>query len=94
MQFPDWRDDEAIIAPDAFGAQLVDDAVRDYLNALMLDLALADVDQREQALLRAGQVAQELGNLDGLRRNLRRDAGFGKREMDRYNRQLAKELKV
>lgn len=94
MLFPDWRNDEAIAGPEAFAAQAADDSVRDYLNALMLDLALADADQRDHALLRAGQVAHELGSLDGLRRNLRRDAGFGKREMDRYNRQLAKELKV
>jgi len=91
--FPDWSSNEPVIAPEAFGEDAVDDAVRDYLNALMLDLALADADQREPALLRAGQVAQQLGSLEGLRRNLRRDAGFGKRELDRYNRQLAKELK-
>ncbi|MGW8391012.1 M48 family metalloprotease [Pseudoduganella sp. HUAS MS19] len=93
MLFPDWSEDEAAVGPEAFGENAVDGAVRDYLNALMLDLALADADQREQALLRAGQVAQRLGSLEGLRRNLRRDAGFGKRELDRYNRLLDKELK-
>ncbi|MGT2490940.1 hypothetical protein ACU4GD_11450 [Cupriavidus basilensis] len=69
------------------------DDVRAYLNALMMDLALADPDQQEAALLRAGRVAQALGSLDALHGNLRRDAGFGKREMDRYNRQLAKEAR-
>lgn len=93
MLFPDWSDNEAVLAPEAFGPDAVDDSVRDYLNALMLDVALADAGQREQVLLRAGQVAQQLGSLESLRRNLRRDAGFGKRELDRYNRQLAKELK-
>ncbi|SFG73592.1 Zn-dependent protease with chaperone function [Duganella sp. CF458] len=94
MMFPDWRETEPTMAPEFFGAEAVDDGVRDYLNALMLDLALADAGQRDQALLRAGEVAQQLGSLEGLRRNLRRDAGFGKRELDRYNRQLAKELKI
>jgi hypothetical protein len=94
MLFPDWRNDESVVAPEAFGELAVDDAVREYLNALMLDLALSDADQRDQALLRAGQVAQQMGSLEGLRRNLKRDAGFGKRELDRFNRQLAKELKV
>lgn len=94
MMFPDWQETEPAVAPEAFGAEAADESVRDYLNALMLDLALADADQREQALLRAGEVAQQLGSLEGLRRNLRRDAGFGKRELDRYNRQLAKELKI
>lgn len=93
MLFPDWNSSEAVVGPDAFGADAVDEGVRDYLNALMLDMALVDSGQREQALLRAGQVAQQLGSLEGLCRNLRRDAGFGKREVDRFNRQLAKELK-
>ncbi|MGN5476594.1 hypothetical protein ACTMU2_04885 [Cupriavidus basilensis] len=67
---------------------MVDHSVRNYFNALMMDLALADPDQHDAALLRAGQVAQALGSLDALQGNLRRDAGFGKRELDRYQRQL------
>lgn len=93
LLFPDWSTNEAVLTPEAFGAEAVDVGVHEYLNALMLDVALADAGQREQVLLRAGQVAQQLGSLESLRRNLRRDAGFGKRELDRYNRQLAKELK-
>jgi hypothetical protein len=65
--------------------------VRSYLNALMMDLALADPDQRDVALLRAGQVARALGSLDALQLNLRRDAGLGKRDLERYKRQLAEE---
>lgn len=91
LLFPDWRTDEPTVGLEAFGAIAVDDSVRRYLNALMVDLALADPDQQDAALLRAGQMARTLGSLDALRVNLRRDAGFGKRELDRYNRQLAKE---
>lgn len=91
MLFPDWSPDEPPAGPDAFAANLADDSVRGYLNAMMIDLALADPDQKEAALLRAGRVAQTLGSFDALEQNLRRDAGFGKRELDRYKRQLAKD---
>ncbi len=88
MMFPDWRDDEPAVGPEKLGQDVVDHSVRNYLNALMMDLALADPDQHDAALLRAGQVAQALGSLDALQGNLRRDAGFGNRELDRYQRQL------
>jgi len=91
MLFPDWREDEPVVGPDAFDAAGIDDSVRSYLNALMMDLALADPDQRDVALLRAGRVARALGSLDALQFNLRRDAGLGKRELERYKRQLAEE---
>ena len=91
MLFPDWQADEAALGPEHFGAAAANDCVRAYLNALMLDLALVDPDTQDAALLRAGQLAQSLGSLDALMQNLRRDAAFGKREMDRYKRRLAKE---
>lgn len=90
--FPDWRDDEPHSGLQAFAPDRIDEGVRDYLNALMLDLALVDIDQQETALIRAGIVANQLGSLDGLQHNLRRDAGFSKRELDRFKRQLAKEM--
>ncbi|CAI8703049.1 MULTISPECIES: hydrolase [Burkholderia] len=91
MLFPDWRENEPVAGPEAFNAAGIDDSVRSYLNALMMDLALADPDQRDVALLRAGQVARALGSLDALQLNLRRDAGLGKRDLERYKRQLAEE---
>lgn len=91
MLFPDWRLDEAALGPEHFGPAVARDCVRAYLNALMLDLALADADGQDAALLRAGQLAQALGSVDALLHNLRRDAAFGKREIDRYKRRLAKE---
>lgn len=94
MMFPDWSGDEPAAELEAFDAEAADDSVRGYLNALMIDLALADPDQQEAALLRAGQVATALGSFDALQLNLRRDAGFGKRDLDRYTRQLAKEAKA
>jgi len=91
MLFPDWREDEPQSGPEQFGPAAADDSVRGYLNALMLDLALLDPDGQDAALLRAGQLAQSLGSLDALMANLRRDAGFGKRELDRYKRRIEKE---
>ncbi len=41
MMFPDWRDDEPAIGPEGLGPDVADDSVRGYLNALMMDLALA-----------------------------------------------------
>jgi hypothetical protein len=91
MLFPDWQADEPQAGPEQFGPAAAHDCVRAYLNALMLDLALLDPDTRDAALLRAGQLAQALGSFDALLLNLRRDADFGKREIDRYKRRLAKE---
>jgi len=91
MLFPDWQAGETALGPEHFDAAAVDDGVRAYLNALMLDLALLEPDTQDAALLRAGQLAESLGSFDALLLNLRRDAAFGKREIDRYKRRLAKE---
>jgi hypothetical protein len=91
LMFPDWHEGEPAVAPQAFAAEHADEPVRHYLTALMLDLALADPDQQEPVLLRAGVIAQALATLDHLHQLLKREAGFGKRELDRYKRQLAKE---
>jgi hypothetical protein len=89
--FPDWSDKEMPIGPEALGGNVADDSVRNYLNALMIDLALADPDQQDAALLHAGRIAKKLGSFDALQVNLKRDAGFGKRELDRFKRELEKE---
>lgn len=93
--FPDWSGAEAALAPSELAAALSPDAsttaVSTYLNALLVDLALADPDQQDNALLRAGRLARELGTFDGFEACLRRDAAMGKRELDKYKRQLDKE---
>jgi hypothetical protein len=91
MLFPDWSEKELPLGPESFAGKLTDDGVRNYLNALMIDLALSDTSQQEAALLHAGRIAQQLGSFDALQQNLKRDAGFGKRELDRYKRELEKE---
>ncbi|MGO4329969.1 M48 family metalloprotease [Cupriavidus sp. 2TAF22] len=88
--FPDWSATEAPAALSAFESAQVDDSVRHYLNALMLDVALVDPDIRDAALLHAARTARTLGTLEALQLNLKRDARFGKRDLDRLNKQLAK----
>ncbi|MGN6480764.1 M48 family metalloprotease [Luteibacter sp.] len=90
--FPDWSDDEPVIDVATLSAEITEANIRQFFNALMIDLALADPDQQHAALLHAGMVATALGSVDDLAVNLRRDAGFGKRELDRYKRELAKEV--
>jgi len=94
LMFPDWGADEPAAGPESFGPDIVDDSVRAYLNALLLDLALADPDGRDAALLRAGGIAQALGSMDDLKLKLRRDAGFNKRELDAFQRKVAKEAQA
>ncbi|MES2015395.1 MAG: M48 family metalloprotease [Pseudomonadota bacterium] len=95
VMFPDWTGSEAAMAPSELTAALSPDvsgtALSTYLNALLIDLALADPDQQDSALLRAGRLARELGTFDGFEASLRRDAAMGKRELDKYKRQLDKE---
>ncbi|MEL1263237.1 hypothetical protein [Pseudoxanthomonas putridarboris] len=86
--FPDWSPGEAAVPPAAFGKQQADDSVRGYLNALMLDLALVDPDVQEAGLLRAANIARDLGSFEALQVNLKRDARFGRRELDRLKKRM------
>jgi hypothetical protein len=85
MMFPDWSGTEPALNPG------LNTGLDDYWNALLLDLALADPEQQDAAMLRAGQVARLLGIVDAFETNLRRDAGMNKRELDRFKRQMDKE---
>ena len=87
--FPDWSADETAVPPSAFAAPGVDASVREYLNALMLDMALADDDVQDAALRRAVRTAHELGSLDPMLAALRRDARLGKREIDKLKKAAA-----
>lgn len=87
LMFPDWSGTAHALDP----AELRGTGLHDYWNALLVDLALADPDQQDAALLRSGRVARALGTYEGFEANLRRDAGMNKRELDRYQRQLDKE---
>lgn len=88
--FPDWGEAEPSLALDTLTPEVADDSVRDYLGFVVLDLALADVDVRDDALLEAARTARALGRSDAFLETLKRDAGLAKREVD----VLAKRLKA
>lgn len=90
--FPDWSEGEAAVPPSEFSG--ADDSLRDYLNALMLDVALVDPDTQDAALARAMVIAGELGSTEGLLINLKRDAKLGKREIDKLRKQASAVLAV
>ncbi len=90
--FPDWNPGEATVAPQAIVERNVDDSVRGYLNALMLDLALVDPDVQDAALLRASTLAHALGSAQALQANLKRDARLGKRELDKLKKNTERAL--
>lgn len=87
--FPDWSPHEPALPPSAFAAAAVDASVREYLNALMLDLALVDDEAQDAALRRAVRTAHELGSLEPMLAALRRDARLGKREIDKLKKAAA-----
>jgi hypothetical protein len=87
--FADWSLEEAPVLPAAFGKAQVEDSVRHYLNALMMDLALIDPDAQDAALLRAASIAKALDSFDALQVNLKRDARFGKRDFDKLSKKMA-----
>lgn len=86
--FSDWAPGEPTLVLADLPTKSVDDSVRGYLNALMLDLALIDADVQDAALLRAATIAREIGSWDAFQVNLKRDVRFGKREFDRLKKRL------
>jgi len=90
--FADWAEGEVATPPESFTVLHVADDVRAYLNALMLDLALVDPEVRDVALERALVAARVLGSEEALLVQLKRDAGMGKREIDRLRKRVKTEL--
>lgn len=84
--FPDWVLTEAQVTAQSFVDLKVDGSIRNYMNALMLDLALIDPDMQDAALLRASMLAHALGSREALQINLKRDARLGKRELDKLKK--------
>lgn len=89
--FPDWGEHEAPAEDGEFAAERIDDSVRAYLYSVMLDFALLDADQRAAALFEAAGLAARIGERDGFLAALKRDAGLGKRELDKLSRRLGQE---
>ncbi|HTD27892.1 MAG TPA: hypothetical protein VK660_00725, partial [Xanthomonadaceae bacterium] len=86
--FPDWSENEPQASSEELSAECIDDSVRSYLSHVMIDLALADDEVREQALFEAGRTAGAMGSLEPFLVALRRDVGMAKREVDKLGRRL------
>ena len=74
-----------------FAAAIANDATR--LAALVsgeIDFVL-DPDVQDAAILRAAHVARELGSFEALQANLKRDARFGKRELDQLSKRMGRQ---
>lgn len=89
--FPDWRDEDAAAGDDDFAAGRFDDSVRAYLHSVMLDFALVDPQQREAAVWEAARLAERMHGRAEFLAALKRDAGFGKRELDKLAKRLDQE---
>lgn len=88
--FPDWRSDEPTLEPAELASTAIDDATREYLGCVLLDLALADVDLRDEALVEALRFARGFESEASLIKLLRKEAGLTKREVDKLSRRAAK----
>lgn len=86
--FPDWSEGEPKVDMEAITTETADDSVRDYLGFVMLDLALADPDLREHALMEAARAARALGRADAFLEALKKEGGLPKREIDSLARKL------
>lgn len=87
--FPDWRDQEPPLDVAALAPEALDDSVRDYLCAVLLDFVLVDPDIRDDALPHAGRVAGALGLERQLAAALRKHLGMTKRAVDKLAKQWA-----
>lgn len=90
--FPDWSEHEPIAEDVELAAERIDDSVRRYLYSVMLDFALIDADQRAAALFEVAGLAARFGERAEFMAALKRDAGLGKRELDKLSRRLDQEV--
>lgn len=89
--FPDFgRGVETPLDLAEITGERIDDATRDYLIALMFDLAMADPDATDASMLVAAKIASEIAATERLSAALRRDLKWTKARADRLVAQAAK----
>ncbi|MEM9311789.1 MAG: M48 family metalloprotease [Pseudomonadota bacterium] len=84
--FPDWGAEEERLDPETLKTVAADRSVRDYLIALIIDLAHADPDQTEEMLVRGAKFAASVGWTDEYRDNLKSLLKMRKPQVDRILR--------
>ncbi len=86
--FPDWPEECQPADALAPNDEPLHDSVQEYLHFVLLDLALADEDLRDQALLQAANMAAQMASLDGFQAVLKRDLKMGKRELANLEKRM------
>lgn len=81
--FPDFGEAEDALGAGALASERIDDSTRDYLIALMFDIALADPDARDEILRVAASRARDLGAGEQFAAALKRDLKWTKAAADR-----------
>ena len=85
--FPDWKGaDEPRLEPEICQELAQDRSIRDYLIALVIDLAHADPDQTEEMLVRGAKFATGIGWDEDYRDNLKSLLKMRKPQIDRIMR--------
>ncbi|WP_299193966.1 M48 family metalloprotease [uncultured Erythrobacter sp.] len=85
--FPDWQGEEEIrLDPEKLNELAQDRSIRDYMIALLIDLAHADPDQTEEMLVRGGKFAASMDWEDDYRDNLKSLLKMRKPQVDRIMR--------
>ncbi|MEI9985751.1 MAG: M48 family metalloprotease, partial [Aliidongia sp.] len=92
--FPDWSAAESDAAAELPSIPDVDLATQRYLMTVLVDLALADEELREESLLKTGRFAQRLDTLEPLLDVLKREAKLPRRELDPLTRRLRKAVEA
>ena len=81
--FPDWQAGETALDPSSLTELATDKSIRDYLIALIFDLAHADPDQTEEMLARGGKFAAAMDWETDYRGNLKALLKMRKPQIDR-----------
>jgi hypothetical protein len=82
--FPDWNGAEAPVDLAALSPERIDDSIRDYLAALIFDIATADLETRDAVLAAGAQLARSFGAADSYRAGLMRDLKLTRKAADKY----------
>lgn len=88
--FPDLGEGETPLDPAALEPDRIDGSTRDYLIALMFDLAMADADLRDEILQVAAARARDMDAAERFAAALKRDLKWTKTAADRLVAKSAK----
>lgn len=88
--FPEFQPGEISLDLESLAPEVIDDATREYLVALMFDCAMADPEMTEDLMALAAKTAGSIGAADQLKAALKRDLKWTKRAADKLFARAAK----